>query len=69
MGANPLIEEVHVSAFVEPGEPILVIPASHWRALVWLHAELAWKYAVHRHSTGNEFHDTREAFIPHWIRE
>lgn len=38
------VEEVHVSAFVEKGEPILVVPASHWRTLVWLHAELAWKF-------------------------
>ncbi len=38
------VHPVTVQAFVEDGEPVLVVPAHHWRILVWLHAELAWKY-------------------------
>lgn len=39
-----MTEHVVVEAFVEEGEPILVVPASHWRLLCWLHAELAWEF-------------------------
>lgn len=61
------VEEVHVSAFVQPGQPILVIPAHQWRTLVWLHAELAWKQEWHWHFGDDNF--TGHAEIPEYLYE
>lgn len=47
------VDHVTVEAFVEKDEPILVVPAAHWRTLVWLHAELLWMFAHHTHIAGD----------------
>lgn len=60
------LECVTVSAFVEPGEPVLVIPAGHWRILVWLHAELTWKFNEHRHNARRQYSTDWGPIMPHW---